>query len=171
MSQQQWKKPIVSVIQAKASALKKRPCRIALVEVDGRDALCLFRHNILSTKPIKGMLDDLNVDEMESIMKALGVPASRTRLIKHKEYGHNIGVYAFLDEVGVILPQNVKPTRSPVDHSHQKTTRQQERKRFRQAYATSVAHAKDFDKPHHFRQAYAKSVAHAGQYRKQLQGF
>lgn len=169
MSQQQWKKPFVSVIQAKAADMKKRPCRVALVEVNGRLALCLFRHNILTTKPIKGMPDDMSADEMESVMKAVGVPASRTRLIKHKKHGHNIGVYAFLDEIGVALP-GVKPSPTPADHSHEKMTRQQERKRFRRLLEKSAEQAAG--KPQHFRQAYAKSVAQAGRYKKQiLSGF
>lgn len=163
-------------IQNAAKGLNKRSSRVTLEEINGRVALCLLKHNIIG-KSIRGIPDDLDVDEMEAVLKGMGVKAGRIRLIKNKKYGNNIGVYVFVEDLPPdIVLQGVKPAPSSADHSYEKTTRQQERNRFKQAYAKSVAQARkssatNNEKPQSFRQAYAKSVAQAGRYKKELDAF
>lgn len=160
-------------IQNAAKVLNKRPCRITLEEINGRVAICILKHNIIG-KSIRGIPDDLDVDEMEAVLKGMGVKAERIRLIKNKLYGNNIGVYVFVEDLPPdIALQGFKPALSSTDLSYEKTTRQQERRRFRQAYAKSVAQARkstttNNEKPQSFRQAYTKSVAQAGRHRKEL---
>lgn len=139
MQQQQWKQKVSSSVRQVAKEEGKRPSRVLLEEIGGSNAICLIRHNILGTR-IRGLADDLDVDEMEAVLKGVGVRPSDIHVIKNRTHGNSIGVYAFVEDVpGVVVPRGVKPSPSSSNHAYLKKTRQQERRQqFRQAYAKSV---------------------------------